>query len=68
MFARLTPTQLLMETEKAIGSGELWDLHQQLAAGTKTQAEADRVTLSLLVVSSTSFQPLLFPLVGPLPT
>lgn len=42
MFARLTPVQLLMETEKAIGSGELWDLHQKLATGTNKQADADQ--------------------------
>lgn len=32
MFARLSPTELLKETEKAIGSGELFDLHKQLTA------------------------------------
>jgi len=31
MFARLSPIELLRETEKAIGSGHLWELHQSLA-------------------------------------
>lgn len=51
MFARLTPIQLLMETEKAIGSGELWDLHQQLITGTYKQTEdrkeAERLQIEL---------------------
>ena len=29
-FARLKPTELLQETQKAIGSGELLQLHQEL--------------------------------------
>lgn len=30
MFARLTPTELLKETEKSIGDGELYNIHREL--------------------------------------
>ena len=39
MFARLSPVELLVETEKAIGVGQLWEMHRDLTAKAKEQQD-----------------------------
>jgi len=47
MFARLTPTELLKETEKAIGSGELFELHKELTERKIAQMDTSHVRICL---------------------
>ena len=41
-FARLKPEELLLETEKAIGNAELYDLHRELIAEKHGIADLER--------------------------
>ena len=43
-FARLTPTELLRETQKAIGDSRLADLHKELIEENRAVTSSSRVS------------------------
>lgn len=45
MFARLTPTELLKETEKSIGDGELYNIHTQLIEKKEEENDTSHVSV-----------------------
>jgi|TARA_B110000259_G_scaffold182713_1_gene226749 hypothetical protein len=51
-FARLTPESLLMETEKAIGNAELYDMHAELIRMKNDIAGLEREVRVLFLLSS----------------
>lgn len=42
MFARLSPVELLVETEKSIGVGRLWEMHRDLTIKAREQQDEAR--------------------------
>ncbi len=42
MFARLSPVELLVETEKSIGVGQLWEMHRDLTTKAREQQDEAR--------------------------
>lgn len=57
MFARLTPTELLRETEKSIGDGELYTIHQQLIDKKEEENEISHVRRIAHIVTHPYHQP-----------
>lgn len=60
MFARLTPTELLKETEKAIGSGELFELHKELTERRIAQMDTSHVRNCLIGAPASTYSVLAF--------
>ena len=49
MFARLSPTDLLKETEKSIGDGELHRIHAQLIEKKNEETDTSHVSVPVIV-------------------
>ena len=52
MFARLTPTELLKETEKSIGDGELKHIHKKLIETKEVETDTSHVRVAVDVARS----------------